>query len=389
MAIEILGVCDTRFAALREAFRENFDQRDEIGACVAVVLDGVLVVDLWAGHADVARTRPWRADTLVNVWSLGKAMISLACLHLIDRALIDLEQPVADHWPEFAAAGKDAISFRMALAHRAGLCGIERPLPEDAYFRWELMVDALAAQKPWWEPGTRHGYHTNTFGFLLGEPIRRLTGLTANAYFQQAIARPLGLDFHMGVAAADLERCADLYSSRVAASSPSPKPAQSASASKSDDPWAEMRRCIYRNPDFMSLDPNTREWRMAEFPSTSPQSNARSVAKVFGELAAIHAGTRSGLISRDLLLRACETESDGEDVNLQRPTRFGLGLQLTQPDRPLGPNARTFGHYGNGGHLGFADPDHRLGFAYHMNHQGIAWRDPRNIALTEALYAAL
>jgi CubicO group peptidase (beta-lactamase class C family) len=197
----------------------------------------------------------------------------------------------------------------------------------------------------------------------------------------------MGADFYLGVDAADLARCADLV---VA-----PRPAEArpivTNPTDPSDPLNKMRQCIYTNPALSQYDFNSSAWRMAEFPSTSPQGNARAVATIFGELAIILAGTKreKGIISRELLARAVRIESDGEDLNVMRPTRFGLGFQLTQPDRPLGPNPGTFGHYGNGGHLGFADPDIGLGFAYHMNHQGYAWRDPRNIALTEAVYNSM
>lgn len=383
--MNVHGICDAKFTRVREAFAQNFSARGDVGASVAVVLGGKLVVDLWAGHADAQRQRAWQPDTLVNVWSLGKAMTALAMLKLADTGGFDIDEPLARYWPEFGVAGKSGITFACAMAHRAGLCGIEQPLPDDAFYHWQVMTEALAEQAPWWEPGTQHGYHTNTFGFLLGEPLRRITGTTLNRYFQQEIAAPLGVDFHMGVAATDVARCADLIQA--------PRPAQARQvlpeSRDMSDPMTRMRHAIYNNPSLGKLDFNSAAWRLAEFPSTSPQSNARSVATIFGHLAGILAGRQAGLISRDLLARAVQIESDGEDLNVQRPTRFGLGFQLTQPDRPLGPHAGTFGHYGNGGHLGFADPEIDMGFAYHMNHQGYAWRDPRNIALTDAVYESL
>ncbi|MDZ7686679.1 MAG: serine hydrolase domain-containing protein [Gammaproteobacteria bacterium] len=220
----------------------------------------------------------------------------------------------------------------------------------------------------------------------MGEPVRRIAGKRLRDYFQEKVAGPLGVDFFMGVPDSELSRCADLVMA------PRPEDARSpvgAAEEDSTDRMEQMRYCIYNNPSLASYDFNSAEWRRAEFPSTSPQSNARSVASVFGELAAIVAGKRSGILDRSLLQRAIEIESDGEDLNVQRPTRFGLGFQLTQPVRPLGPNPRTFGHYGNGGHVGFADPDAGIGFAYHMNHHGYAWRDPRNLALVEATYVSL
>ncbi len=383
--LEIQGFCDSKFAAVGQAFRDNFQQREELGACVAVVQEGELVVDLWAGYMDAERTRPWHRDTIVNVWSVGKAMTALTLLHLLETQNIDVNSRVADHWPEFAQNGKARITLAQALSHQAGLCGIDANLPADAYFHWDLMTAAIARQTPWWAPGQAHGYHTNTFGFLLGEPLQRITGQSFSDYFQHHIARPLGLDFCFGVAPDQQHRCADLtFLPRAEQGLAAPVVALDGT-----DTLGDMRIRVANNPPLMPLNVNSEAWRKAVFPSTNPQSNARSVATCFGELAMIATGKRSNILSQGQLIRATQIVSDGLDLNVQRPTRFGLGFQLTQPDRPLGPNASTFGHYGNGGHLAFADPSCALGFAYHMNHQGFAWRDPRNIALTDAVYASL
>lgn len=381
-SVPIQGHCDARFEAVKSAFADNFEKRGDIGASVAVVVEGHLVVDLWAGYTDADRTRSWQQDTLVNVWSIGKAVTALTLLQVLESHRIDVEEPIASYWPEFAAEGKDQVTFATAMSHRAGLCTVETPLPDDAYLNWELMTDAIARQKPWWEPGTGHGYHTNTIGFLMGEPIRRITGKSLRTYFQEQIAAPLELDFHFGVPVGELHRCADLISMPAGAGyTPRSQPPD-------DNEAMNRMRSFLGNPSMATLDFNSDAWRTSEFPSTSPQSNARSVARLFGHLAHL-ANNGTGIISPSLMQRAIQVASDGEDLNVRRPTRFGLGFQLTQPNRPLGPNKATFGHYGNGGHLAFADPTVPMGFAYNMNHQGFAWRDPRNIALTDAVYACL
>lgn len=386
----INGYCDTRFDQVRDAFVENFESRGEIGASVAIFLEGKAVVDLWGGYMDAQRTTPWHRDTIVNVWSLGKAMTALAIMKAVEQGYLALEDTIATHWPEFKQQDKGDITVATALAHRAGLSALERPLPNDAFFDWNLMTSTIAAQKPWWKPGTHHGYHTNTFGFLLGETLRRATGERIRDFFQDRIAQPLGADFFMGIPASEEHRVATL------SQSPRPDDARNPLAQGTDtpdEPLAKMRQLVYTNPPILFDDEqagiNSRAWRMAEFPSTSPQSNARSVAGIFGHLADIIYRDEPGIIDAELIKRATRIASDGEDLVVQRPTRFGLGFQLTQPDRPLGPNSDTFGHYGNGGHIGFADPTIPLGFAYHMNLQGYAWRDPRNIALTDAMYACL
>jgi CubicO group peptidase (beta-lactamase class C family) len=381
----IYGHCDTRFASVQEAFLDNFENRDEIGACVSVVVEGEAVVDLWAGYMDGARTRPWREDTIVNIWSVGKGIATLCLLKSLEEQGISVDEKVASVWPEFAVQDKTDITIAMVLAHRAGLCAVEEPLPNDAFYHWDVMTSAIAAQKPWWEPDTNHGYHTNTFGFLLGEIVRRVSGLPIRDYLQKHIASVLSVDCHFGVPKSALHQCADLIHSPRP---PNLRPGLSGTPDP-DDPISQMRHLVYNNPSLGHYDFNSDDWHMSEFPSTSPQSNARATAAIFSELAQVMAGKKSGLVSRSMLERATEINSDGEDLNLLRPTRFGLGFQLTQPVRPLGPSPGTFGHYGNGGHLAFSDPTIPLGFAYHMNHHGFAWRDPRNIALTDAVYDSL
>jgi CubicO group peptidase (beta-lactamase class C family) len=198
---EIFGTCDERFAPVRDALADNFRSHDELGAAVAIALDGEPVVDIWAGWKDSARTRLWERDTLVPVFSVGKAMAALCVLLLVERGEVDLDAPVARYWPEFAAAGKGEVTIRTLLSHRAGLPAIRRALPDEATYDWDLMAGALAAEEPWWEPGSTHGYHVNTLGFLAGEIVRRVGGASIGAFFRTEVAEPLGADFHFGFGA--------------------------------------------------------------------------------------------------------------------------------------------------------------------------------------------
>jgi CubicO group peptidase (beta-lactamase class C family) len=195
---------------VREAFARNFRECDEVGAAVAVYLDGALVVDLWAGHKDFARTQPWQRDTLVNVYSTTKGVTALAAHRLVDEGKLDLDAPVAKYWPEFAQAGKGAIPVRFLLSHRAGLPAVRKLLPNEALYDWTAMTDALAAETPWWTPGSAHGYHAVTFGWLVGEVVRRIAGKSLGAYVRDTFARPLGLDFHIGLAEREHARVADI-----------------------------------------------------------------------------------------------------------------------------------------------------------------------------------
>jgi CubicO group peptidase (beta-lactamase class C family) len=388
---DIDGTCEPRFERVRAAFARNFSEHDEVGAAVSVIVGGEPVVDLWGGSIDAARTRPWERDTIVNVWSVGKAVSSLCLLRLVERGLLELDAPVATYWPEFAQGGKADMPLRYLLTHQAGLPAIRKPLPPGAnVLSWDTMVEALAAQEPWWEPGSGFGYHVNTMGFLLGEVVRRTDGRRIGTMIREDLRDGLGVDFLIGFGPEEDSRVADWT------------PYQAAAGEESQRPWLERdpatlegidlaRVLAYRNPPpHPDGGTNSRMWRAAEFPSTNPHSNARAIARVFGGLAS---GGRIGgkpLLDVKLIEQARTIESDGEDLVLGRPNRFGLGFQLTIPGvRPLGPGVHTFGHYGNGGILGFADPDAQIGFAYVCNRSGRSWRDPRNIALVDAVYASL
>lgn len=216
---QVRGRCEARFEAVRNAFEENFGERDELGAAVTVTLHGQTVVDLWGGWADAERTRPWERDTVVNVWSTTKGATALCAHILADRGLLDLDAPVAAYWPEFAAAGKEGVLVRHLLSHRAGLAGPREPLSFEQFCDWELTVKRLAAQEPWWEPGTRSGYHATTFGFLVGEVVRRVSGLLPSAFLAREVTGPLDIDFTIGLPDAEAARAAELVHPPTATSS--------------------------------------------------------------------------------------------------------------------------------------------------------------------------
>src|SRR5438093_1967009 len=273
---EIRGSCDERFAGVRSALARNFCDHGEVGAAVAITIEGRLVVDLWAGWADEARTRPWQRDTLVNVFSVGKAMAALSLLVLVERGQVDLDAPAARYWPEFAARGKSEVTVHMLLCHRAGLPAIRRSLPRFAMYDWELMTSALAAEEPWWEPGRTHGYHVNTFGFLIGEIVRRVSGENIGAFFRREVAAPLGADFHFGIGPEHDQRIADYLFGD--------EPPEMVD---DDDERKFLLRHVYLNPPGLSGfgTVNTRAWRAAEMPSTNGHASARAVARIYSVLA--------------------------------------------------------------------------------------------------------
>jgi CubicO group peptidase (beta-lactamase class C family) len=378
--VSINGFCDDRFAAVRKEFLHNFAARDERGGAVAIWLDGQLVVDLWGGFADIGRTAPWQRDTLVNVFSVSKALCAIACLRLVDAGQLDLDRTVAAYWPEFADAGKDAMTVRQLLSHQGGLPAIRKPLPDGAALEWAVIVDALAEQAPWWKPGSAHGYHVNTYGFLAGELVRRISGRTIGTLLREDVAGPLAADIHIGLPSSQHGRVAEFQWP----GNPTPPPDLS-----SDD--ALMHWNTYWNPPGFSGSHwiNHPRWRAAEVPSTNGHGNARSIARVYSALA--NAGEIDGvrILSPQALAAGTEEQVNGHDLINNRPSRFGIGFQLTQPERPLGPNPGAFGHFGAGGSLGFCDPEAHVAFGYVTNNMGPRWQNPRNRALIDALYAAL
>lgn len=385
------GICLAGFERVREEFERNLRERGDVGAAVAVVVGGTPVVDLWGGWLDAGRTRPWGRDSIVNVWSLGKAVTAICLLQQVEAGRVELEAPVARYWPEFGQAGKDELPVKYLLSHQAGLPAVAKPLPPGAnLLSWETMTAALAEQEPWWTPGERFGYHVNTFGFLAGEVLRRVDGRGVGTYIREELAEKHGVDFLVGFGPEHDARVADWI------------PYQAEAGEESQRPWlgrdpatlsgVDLARVLaYRNPPgHPEGGVNSRMWRAAEYPSTNPHSNARAVARLFGALA--DGGDVDGkqVLPPELIERANTIEADGEDAVLGRPNRFGLGFQLTNPGiRPLGPNPRAFGHYGNGAILGFADPDAGVGFGFVCNRAGKSWRDPRNIALIDAVYGCL
>jgi CubicO group peptidase (beta-lactamase class C family) len=387
------GRCDPRFAPVREAFAANFAERGEVGAAVCVVAGGRTVADLYGGAA--APGRPWGPDTLVNAFSVGKGLTALCAARLAGQGRLDVDAPVTRYWPEFGAAGKEATTVRHLLTHQAGLPAVRRPLPRGAMLDWALMTRTLAGHPPWWPPGTAHGYHVNTFGFLVGEVIRRAAGRGVGALLREEIAGPLGADVHIGLPPGALNRVAEIDWSAWAATQSAPGgPGGPGGPGTPGDDHADRRLMIhnaYFNPeDFSGIGvTGTPGWQAAEIPSTNAHASARGVARVYTALAAGGAVGGVRVVAATALAAATVPQVHGPDLVLGRPSRFGLGFQLTQPERPLGPSPRAFGHFGAGGALGFCDPDAGVAFGYVLNRLGPRWQEPRTRALIDAVYAAL
>jgi CubicO group peptidase (beta-lactamase class C family) len=392
--MRVQGHCAPRFAAVREIFETSFAKGEELGAAIAFCVDGEMVIDLWGGHLDRERTRAWEPDTLVNTYSTTKGMTALCAHQLVERGLLDLDAPVAAYWPEFAAKGKEAVPVRWLLSHQAGLPAVRDPLPAEALYDWDAMTGALAGQEPWWEPGTRHGYHALTFGFLVGELIRRVSGRSVGAFLRENVTAPLGADFHIGLSPEDQARTSDLHGSMAP-----PKPAEGGPRLPGPlgdflrdmtDP-ATMTGAAFLNPPGRAERVNTPAWREAEIPAANGHGTARALARIYGALA------RGGEIDGVRLLepasvdRAREEQAFGPDAVLGGlPMRFGLGFMLRHDFMPISPNPKAFGHPGAGGSIGMADPDARLGFGYVTNEMKLGLvGGPSAFAMLRAFFEVL
>ncbi|MFI8007243.1 serine hydrolase domain-containing protein [Streptomyces sp. NPDC086010] len=381
---QIHGHCDDRFTAVRDAFAANFTERDELGAAVTVLLDGAPVVDLWGGWADGGRTRPWERDTVVNVWSTTKGPTALCAHLLVDRGLLDLDAPVADYWPEFAAEGKESVRVRHLLSHRSGVAGLRDPHTLAELYDWELTTARLAATAPWWEPGTRSGYHAISYGFLVGEVVRRVTGLLPGEFLRQEITGPLGIDFSVGYPEEDAGRVAELVQPKSVAR-------EQAALFARMEPVA---LASLLNPGTGIAAANTPGWRAAEIPAANGHGTARAVAALYGILAGRGSLDGRRILSQEAAERVREGQGSCRDLVLgagfTHDTELGLGLWLSGPNGSYGPNPRAVGHDGAGGSCGLADPEAGIALGYVMNRMGpnIA-DDPRKMALVDAVYGAL
>jgi CubicO group peptidase (beta-lactamase class C family) len=378
----IAGTCDVRFEPVRAAFAANFESLGETGAAVCVTAGGRQVVDLWGGWTTAAREAPWQADTLVNFFSVGKGLLAALAARCAGLGLLDVDAPVARYWPEFGAAGKDAVTVRQLLSHQAGVPAVRRRLPPGAMLDWDVMTSAIAGQAPWWRPGSAHGYHVNTFGFAVGELLRRASGRTVGALLRTEIAGPLGADVHIGLPATEHGRVAEFCW-------PGPGPDETDRADL--EPERLMEHNAYFNPGGLSGGGvvNTASWRAAEVPATNGHGTARGIARVYAALASGGAVDGVRIADAAALADAVAEQVYGEDRILHRRSRFGLGFQLTQPERPMGRGQAAFGHFGAGGSLGFCDLDAGLAVAYVTGQMGPRWQNPRNRALIDAIYACL
>ena len=384
-APEVSGSVARGYEQVAEVFAANFEERGEVGAACCVYRDGAPVVDLWAGLADRGTARPWTRDTIVITFSCTKGVTAVAANQLVERGKLDPDAPVASYWPEFAAQGKERIPVAWVLSHRAGLAAIDSPdLTLDDVAAWEPVVEAIAAQAPNWEPGTAHGYHARTYGWITGELIRRVTGRMPGAYVNEEIARPLGLDFFIGVPESQDHRVATLYPPTY----DDPHLARLADEVLHDTSTL-LGRVMGGPSGLFGYDDmwNTRRMRAAQLPSTNGHGDARVLARMYAACLGEVDGVR--LLEPATIARATQVRSSGTDCVLGRPLSFGLGFALDPTFGPV-PGPAAFGHSGAGGSVAFADPEVGLSFAYVMNQMRLSTseQDPRSQSLIRATYDA-
>ncbi len=371
-ATSVQGFARDRNAGVRATFESNLASGADVGASFCATINGETVVDLWGGFADAARTRPWVKDTIVNVYSTTKTMTALTALLIADHGELDFGAPVARYWPEFAANGKARVKVSHVMSHAAGLSGWKEKVGKHDLYDWEKMTSLLAAQAPYWEPGTACGYHALTQGYLVGEIVRRITGRSLGTVFREEIAKPLGADFHIGLPASEDARVGELIP---------PPPGQEIGAGNQSELQANMSN----NPGVDVGETRTRAWRGAEIPAGGGTGNARSVAEIHAILA--NGGVAKGkrFLSEAGCRKALELQIEGQDLILGQPVRYGMGFGLPGSMLPL-PNANSMFWGGYGGSLVIIDMDARATYAYAMNKMvGTTSGDVRAFSLVMAM----
>ena len=382
----ISGHADEGFGAVADAFAANFEHHDELGAGFSLYVDGVQRVDLWGGVADKATGQAWTDRTLQLVFSTTKGATAICVAKLVQAGKIGYDDRVAQHWPEFAANGKGDLTVGQMMSHQAGLIGIDAPIGFDEIMQVVPAVQALQEQSPLWQPGTAHGYHALTYGWLAGELVRRVDGRRIGQFFADEVAAPLGLDFWIGLPESEESRVSTLEASPAL-----------------EDPAILELMMMFMGPGTngyraLSLDGritftgeqnhfNTRAVHATEMPAVNGITNARSLARMYAATIGEVDGVR--LLDTDTMQAARTEHVNGADLTLIGPTRFGAGFWLHNDLAPMIQDG-SFGHPGAGGSLGFANPELGIGYGYVMNQMGggIAG-DPRTIALNQAILTSL
>jgi len=395
---EIGGAVEPGFEGVAEAFAANFSEHGEVGAATSVYVGGRKVVDLWGGIADRAAGTPYTSDTLQLVFSTTKGATAACANLLAQRGDLDVDAPVATYWPEFKAAGKADIPVRWLLCHKAGLPYVDAQLTLEEALAWEPMVRALEAQAPVWEPGTAHGYHAATFGWLVGEVVKRISGKSLGTFFHDEFAVPLGLEFWIGLPEEQQHRVAPLlqwgiFGGARGDDAPPLDPVLAKLLEQFMGPDTLLGKALAAPSGALFTAEggfNNPAVRAAEIPAANGVTNARSLARFYAGLTgSVDGGPSTAILGADQVGLASELQTSGPDKCLHFETTFGLGFFVASAFAPYG-GAKAFGHTGAGGSVGFTDPEHDIGFGYVMNKMGMSLNgDPRSGGLVKAVYAAV
>lgn len=394
MSVEVGGTVAPGFEPVRDAFARNFEEHGEVGAGYALYVAGEKVVDVWGGVADRATGAPFTDDSLQLVFSTTKGATAACANLLAQRGELDVDAPVAEYWPEFAQAGKAGIPVRWLLCHKAGLPTVDAKLTAEEVFAWDPVIHALEVQAPFWEPGTAHGYHAITYGYLVGEVVRRISGKSLGTFWQDEIARPLDLEFWIGLPPEQEHRVAKLVGMGNAGGDDTEESAESADLTALLGPDSLVARALSLNGAFGDLAEgfNSPVLHAAEMPAANGITDARSLARFYAALiGGVEHGPSESLLTAEQVeaARTCQTEGADQVLSfpgIELPTTIGLGFWTSSAFAPYG-GERSFGHSGAGGSVGFADPEARLAGGYVMNRmmQGLAG-DPRSRSLIQASY---
>lgn len=362
MTDAVHGRCDSRFEVVAEALAEEIDSGEELGASIAVDVDGDLVVDIWGGHADRAKAVPWTEDTIVNFFSCTKTLTALAALILVDRGHLDPFAPVAQYWPDFAANGKQDVEVRHLLAHTSGVSGWEMPFEVDELYDWDTSTAHLARQPPWWPPGTASGYHAVTYGHLIGEVVRRVSGKTLKEFVRDEIARPLGADLQIGLLPADEHRVAEIVP---------PPPMELLLDALPDDHPAKLTFAGFPPDADTAMIVETESWRRADIGGVNGHGNARALVRALSPISLGGSANGVRVLGPDTIDLIFAEQSNGIDLVLFVPLRFGIGFGLPSPESvPAIPEGRICWWGGWGGSMIVMDLDRRATLSYVMNKMG-------------------
>ena len=374
----VSGFCEPRFQKVRDLFTQSVESGYEVGATLAVEYRGEMVINLWGGYQDAAKTRLWQEDTLVNVFSVTKGIVATCIARLVEEKRLDIYQPVSNYWPEYGCNGKENTTVYDLLCHRAAMFGFREPVPEGQWQNWSLFTELLAKQAPYRSPGESQSYHALTFGWLAGELIRRIDGRSVGQYFKDEIADPLALDFKIGLALSDLDRCADMLMMTkdntqslfsILTHVPDillPKALRTMKAALEVGDNKIAFASVLEAADTV----NSQAWRLAEVPAANGHGTAASLATFYGVLTNGGARDNYHILKPETLAMATQIHSPGPDGSLfGLPYKFGLGYMVDSPMTAISHAKGRFGHSGIGGEMTFGDKQKGLGFAFLNNQQ--------------------